>query len=66
MLNDYPYHSLSVVKISTRTVEALSSNDENMNQDRYKNHIVILSPLALPFTIFTISQEWKKTTWDFD
>ena len=41
--NDYPLHSLSLGKISARTVKVLLSNDENIVWDEYKNSIIFLS-----------------------
>ena len=40
---DYPSYSLSLVKISARTVKVLLSNDDNIVWDEYKNAIIFLS-----------------------
>ena len=41
--NNYPFHSLSLVKISARTVKVLLCDDENIVWDEYKNSIIFLS-----------------------
>jgi hypothetical protein len=60
--NNYIYYSVSLVKISARTVEVLLSNSVKIVWDQYK--IIVL--LLLLFSVFTISQERKISIWDFD
>ena len=63
MSNDYPSHSLSVVKISIQMVEVLLNNDGKTNRNQHENHILYYHFYSL---FLQYLKKGKKTTWDFD